>query len=200
MNLDARRKTHSLPSGDNLSPWPVTATSNGSVQPSPIPHDLVNQSLNITAPACGTFPGGPQSASTMEIEPVQHTGPLVSNSPDSERTDDTARWYRRRLPSPISDDGDSFAKSSKASMSDAEMAYTTSQPVSPPPLESYQFIDTIQQDESPFIDYTKSANQPSCPSSASPAKKKATFSMGYRADCDKCRDKVLGHYSHIIRA
>lgn len=25
-----------------------------------------------------------------------------------------------------------------------------------------------------------------------------SFSMGYRADCDKCRLKVPGHFSHII--
>ena len=29
---------------------------------------------------------------------------------------------------------------------------------------------------------------------------KVSFSMGYRADCDKCLRKVPGHYSHIIRS
>ncbi len=29
---------------------------------------------------------------------------------------------------------------------------------------------------------------------------KTTFSMGYRADCEKCRMKVPGHYSHVLRA
>lgn len=24
------------------------------------------------------------------------------------------------------------------------------------------------------------------------------FSMGYKADCDKCRNRVPGHFSHII--
>jgi hypothetical protein len=28
---------------------------------------------------------------------------------------------------------------------------------------------------------------------------KKTFSMGYRADCEKCRNKVPGHFSHIIQ-
>jgi len=27
---------------------------------------------------------------------------------------------------------------------------------------------------------------------------KRTFTMGYRADCEKCRNKVPGHFSHII--
>ncbi|EEP76780.1 predicted protein [Uncinocarpus reesii 1704] len=30
--------------------------------------------------------------------------------------------------------------------------------------------------------------------------KKLTIAMGYRADCDKCRQRVPGHYSHIIRS
>ncbi|KAK2765216.1 hypothetical protein FQN54_008915 [Arachnomyces sp. PD_36] len=29
---------------------------------------------------------------------------------------------------------------------------------------------------------------------------KISFSMGYRADCDKCQRKVPGHYSHIVRS
>ncbi|KAI4143913.1 MAG: hypothetical protein L6R39_004389 [Caloplaca ligustica] len=31
-------------------------------------------------------------------------------------------------------------------------------------------------------------------------KGKMTISMGYRADCDKCRMRVPGHYNHLIRA
>ena len=32
------------------------------------------------------------------------------------------------------------------------------------------------------------------------AEGKPVLSMGYRADCEKCRAKVPGHYSHVIRA
>ena len=28
---------------------------------------------------------------------------------------------------------------------------------------------------------------------------KVMFSMGFRADCEKCRERVPGHYSHVIR-
>ena len=31
-------------------------------------------------------------------------------------------------------------------------------------------------------------------------KGKTTLAMGYRADCEKCRHKVPGHYSHFIRS
>ena len=29
---------------------------------------------------------------------------------------------------------------------------------------------------------------------------KVVFSMGYRADCEKCRERVPGHYSHVLKA
>ena len=28
---------------------------------------------------------------------------------------------------------------------------------------------------------------------------KVVFSMGFRADCEKCRERVPGHYSHVLR-
>lgn len=136
----------------------------------------------------------------METEPAQHMEPLVSSSADAERSHDNAWWYRRRLPSPISEDECSFSKSSKTSVSDAEMACATSQPVSPPSDGPHHIIDPIQQHESPFINHPGKAKQPRRTSNASPAKRKVMFSMGYRADCEKCRNKVPGHYSHITRA
>ncbi|KAL8660135.1 MAG: hypothetical protein Q9202_006791 [Teloschistes flavicans] len=36
--------------------------------------------------------------------------------------------------------------------------------------------------------------------STTPSKGKVTLSMGYRADCEKCKMKVPGHYSHFIPA
>ncbi|KAL8700726.1 MAG: hypothetical protein Q9201_005295 [Fulgogasparrea decipioides] len=35
---------------------------------------------------------------------------------------------------------------------------------------------------------------------AATPKGKMTISMGYRADCDKCRMKVPGHYNHLVQA
>ncbi|KAI4100336.1 MAG: hypothetical protein LQ339_005509 [Xanthoria mediterranea] len=37
-------------------------------------------------------------------------------------------------------------------------------------------------------------------SGSTPAKGKMSISMGYRADCEKCRLKVPGHYNHWIRS
>jgi hypothetical protein len=30
--------------------------------------------------------------------------------------------------------------------------------------------------------------------------RKVAFSMGFRADCDKCRERVPGHYNHVLKA
>ena len=30
-------------------------------------------------------------------------------------------------------------------------------------------------------------------------KEKVSLSMGYRADCEKCRSRVPGHWSHVVR-
>ncbi|KAL8861602.1 MAG: hypothetical protein Q9178_002127 [Gyalolechia marmorata] len=37
-------------------------------------------------------------------------------------------------------------------------------------------------------------------SASTPTKGKMSISMGYRADCEKCRMKVPGHYNHWIRS
>jgi hypothetical protein len=37
------------------------------------------------------------------------------------------------------------------------------------------------------------------PPTAAFGKGKVVFSMGYRADCEKCRNMVPGHYSHFVR-
>jgi hypothetical protein len=38
------------------------------------------------------------------------------------------------------------------------------------------------------------------PSVTAPKREKISFSMGYRADCEKCQMRVPGHYSHIVRS
>ena len=78
----------------------------------------------------------------------------------------------RRLPTPISEDEamDVFDSPSKETENTAD-----SQPRQPsrfaPPL-----------------------------SHSSSKRSKPMFSMGFRADCEMCRDRVPGHYNHIFRA
>ncbi|KAL6234669.1 hypothetical protein BDW75DRAFT_211670 [Aspergillus navahoensis] len=61
-------------------------------------------------------------------------------------------------------------------------------------------IDTIRYltSKRPNHGTPVSTEMPSSVSSIKPAKK-LVFSMGYRADCDRCRNRVPGHYSHILQ-
>ncbi|RJE18926.1 hypothetical protein PHISCL_08744 [Aspergillus sclerotialis] len=134
----------------------------------------------------------------MEPKSAQQTDPMLSNDSDADKNHDTAWWYRRRLPSPISEDESSFTKSTKASFDDAEMAYSSPQPVSPPSYELHRVSAPTPLNRSPSMVYPERMRQQNH-RSGSPPTKKVSFSMGYRADCDKCRNKIPGHYSHIIR-
>lgn len=172
MDLDVVKEPHLPYQDDDLSSLWGSARGNGSVLPSPIPRSLVNQSLNITTPTCGEFPAR-QPPSTADASACQMD--LDEKSLD-------AWWHRRRLPSPISEDGDSLGKSRKTS-SNGEMTPSTPQVAFSPPWDPFHAIDPTSQ----------LADTPS-------TKRKVGVSMGYRADCDKCRLKIPGHYSHIIRA
>ncbi|KAL4990482.1 hypothetical protein BDW68DRAFT_154310 [Aspergillus falconensis] len=61
-------------------------------------------------------------------------------------------------------------------------------------------IDTIHclTSKGPNHGMPASMEMSSSVSSIKPAKK-LVFSMGYRADCDRCRNRVPGHYSHILQ-
>ncbi|RMJ23008.1 hypothetical protein PHISP_06122 [Aspergillus sp. HF37] len=175
MDLDVVKEPHLPYQDDDLSSLRGSARGNGSVLPSPIPHSLVNQSLNITTPICGDFPAR-QPPSTADVSACQM---------DLDEKCLDAWWHRRRLPSPISEDGDSLGKSRKT-FNSGEMTPSTSQAVFSPTWDPLHAIDPT--------------SPPAHPADTPSTKKKVGVSMGYRADCDKCRLKISGHYSHIIRA
>lgn len=182
MDVDMGRNFPPLVNGDDLSPWPMETQKNGIVQPSPIPRSLIDQSLNIDAgnPIASNqtlSPANPNSID-MDHDPVLPTED--SKGPNSAKNQE-AVWCCPRLPSPISEDEDV----------PAEMPYTLSNPASP----------HSHHERSPWNITTgmqTSTNKDT--TSEETGSKKVTFFMGYRADCDKCRQKVPGHYSHIIRA
>jgi hypothetical protein len=74
---------------------------------------------------------------------------------------------------------------------------TSKGPTPEPPAE---VIDTIHclRSKAPNHGTSVSTETPSSVRSIKPAKK-LVFSMGYRADCDRCRNRVPGHYSHILQ-
>lgn len=182
MDVDMGRELPSLVNGDaGLLPFPTnTRNHNGSVQPSPIPRSLVDQSLNITP------------ANYNSAVPMDHCPTLSTGGSDIKIQEPAWQCYPR-LPSPISEDGDIPASDYKSSSNDAEMSYTLSHPASPHGFDSHH--DQEQQRGTSEV-----AGPSSSVTKTTPSKKKVTFFMGYRADCDKCQRKVPGHYSHIIHA
>ncbi|RAL15650.1 uncharacterized protein BO97DRAFT_441029 [Aspergillus homomorphus CBS 101889] len=171
----------------------IDESCNDRSQQSPIPPSVVYRSLTISEQqtlhlAHETYPFA-----------IYNTEPLIPQSSTySGRRDalddlyndrNTAWWRDQRLPSPVSD-GDAMMINSKDSVSDAEMTYTASRPASPP-LGMTGAMLTNMRDLDPSRGFMTAAGTSS---------KKVAFSMGYRSDCDKCRRKVPGHYSHIIRS
>jgi hypothetical protein len=191
---------HPLANGDNLSPWPLSARSkaSGNLQPSPIPHHLINHSLNISGgrtatPIYGHFILGARSDLTGNNSMIKSPGMI---------TEDEINWWQKRsLPSPISEDEDMMA----GSLDDLNDQETLPPPVIP--LDSHQLSTQLQPRSLPAlaISHTNDSQAINVPkislvSPAAPRQGKVGLAMGYRADCEKCRLKVPGHYSHIIRS
>ncbi|KAA8642134.1 uncharacterized protein ATNIH1004_011075 [Aspergillus tanneri] len=168
------------------SSQPIVSDHDGNVQPSPIPNSLINQSLTLSErqELWATVATG-----TEDQEPAFS----VYNGQESGEIHNHTLWCDQRLPSPISDCGDVF-RSSKESVGGISMMHDKSHPTSFLPSDecnptSQQYIPSI---ETP-------TEAPSTPKSNTNPNKKIIFSMGFRADCDKCHRKVPGHYSHINR-
>ncbi|KAL1968529.1 hypothetical protein VTN77DRAFT_1739 [Rasamsonia byssochlamydoides] len=200
-----------LVNGDNLSPWPASARSRGcgSVQPSPIPHHLINQSLNISGgrtatPIHGHF--------TLNMHPDKIMGDACSFGqtpavgPQTE--EETDWWRRRRLPSPISEGGDAAADGMRGTETNSGGSFHNKLvcPASPPSMDVDNQCSSVPERSAVGGGPVKNAG-PAGPKhetamgcNAASGKGKISFSMGYRADCEKCRLKVPGHYSHIIRS
>ncbi|KAJ5127396.1 hypothetical protein N7448_008175 [Penicillium atrosanguineum] len=177
-----------LAGGDQLSPWLVTGHHLHSTQPSPIPHGMVSHSLNL----CATH----SVRSTTTYFPPQ---PIASQPPDANMMDVSFHKevqhsvHRVRLPSPVSDGDAEMANGPKTPTDEMDMSY--SQQTSPvqgfrpstPPMGQYsrQTVEDLMQQAAKITPTQR---------------KKPALVMGYRADCEKCRCHVPGHYSHIMRA
>ncbi|OGM40184.1 hypothetical protein ABOM_010980 [Aspergillus bombycis] len=181
------------PSGDRAQyPWPPSARGNEDIQPSPIPHSLVNQYLTISERHAATSTYGYFPPTTSDHDSTLSTRSHGATPPC---------FDIQRLPSPISDGEDAMA-SIKDTASDVDMAYNPSRPASFSPstwIGTERSSPNMQEAIPSLMESAKDTLSESKPKSVS-NKKKITISMGFRADCEKCRCKVPGHYSHIIRA
>ncbi|KAE8374956.1 hypothetical protein BDV26DRAFT_268838 [Aspergillus bertholletiae] len=183
------------PIGDRTQyPWSSSARGNEDIQPSPIPHSLVDQSLTIngrqaTASVYGYLPP------TMS----DHDSTLSTCHTTSHGATPSC-FDIRRLPSPVSDGEDAMA-STKDAASDVDMTYNPSHSASiSPSLWLEMERGSPNMEESMLSTGSVKNSLPEAKSKNVSNKKKITISMGFRADCEKCRCKVPGHYSHIIRA
>lgn len=170
-----------LASGDHLSPWLIVSQP-GSVQPSPIPHQLINQSLTIngvptTTPTHGYFPA--------EASPVANVQQADLHMTQSSGVNIETLAPTLPLPSPISENGNA----------DAEMGGC-----SPPSFD--QTVSSAPSADSADIYHQAplvvAGTQHTFTCTETP-RRRSPLVMGYRADCNKCLCKVPGHYSHIRR-
>ncbi|KAJ5806395.1 uncharacterized protein N7503_003997 [Penicillium pulvis] len=172
--------------GSHELSWFVNSNNMSTTPLSEIPHPSFNQSNSASGASTAT--------------PMRSPGPVahdLMNTPRPDPTDDVALEYpdyfmHARLPSPVSeDDNDTSMNSLPASDTDMA-AYSHSPRWSPTPEfpENPAFL-------TPVLTRRPTPRAMQLSESASP--KKAAIAMGYRADCEKCRNKVPGHYSHIIR-
>ncbi|GES63037.1 hypothetical protein ABOM_010980 [Aspergillus terreus] len=176
MDIDSNRDTPFLNEGSNMHPWSTRAQDDNNIQPSPIPHNLVNQSLTLTD-RHPLSPFSSQVASPAGEHGATHQ--RISQAPGVMMP--AIHPCNLRLPSPVSEGEDPQTSLGGAS---ATVNMTD------------HLLD--HKLESGGLPSNKTMSQAA---TAKPGKKKkAPLAMGFRADCDKCRQKVPGHYSHIIPA
>lgn len=154
---------------------------------------MVNHSLNISGaptavPAPGSFPI--PSSIANGSQPDQHVMEDVAfhrvGSPTA------------RLPSPVSDDDDATMGSGyKTPTEDADMTYS---PCQTSPVHGFhQNAVPSTEAAGQYSQQTHADLMKHAALSPSALRKKPALVMGYRADCEKCRCRVPGHYSHIVR-
>ncbi|KAL2858707.1 hypothetical protein BJX68DRAFT_227073 [Aspergillus pseudodeflectus] len=173
---------------DKFSPSPIAGFDNGISQSLHNPYDVTCQ-----PPSAGNIPPLPGARDSLSRTKC------LFQSDDSLCPSELLRgttWRSPRLPSPVSDNGDIRGKDATG---DTEMADDTPSQHSPPVMNSAaaeaEAADMRKRLSS--LDLPDQGNVE--PTSSVKSTKKLAFSMGYRADCDKCRRRVPGHYSHIIR-
>lgn len=216
-----------LPNGDNLSPWPTGAkckASSNYLQPSPIPHHLLNQSLTISGGRTSTPIYSHFTLNMNKDLMVDSSRDMTSAvpTPTLQNTNESNWWRRRRLPSPISEAGDICSEMEPTSSMEKETGNQQDWPDSPSSMDvdgdtpsttylqvpeqnllcSTQMPTKAETETTIPVSKTSESTIESMkhPSVTASKREKISFSMGYRADCEKCRMKVPGHYSHIVRS
>ena len=179
-----------------------------------------NPSLGHYSPAIPT----PPSAQQQQIPIVPRCSTIRSSLLDQQQD---AFLRRRRLPSPISEDEnmDSPTTMTKSMLQNLDMSATPSTATFPLEHSRYQHYEdqTRQQHQAdlmtpktpgfaagkgwggfaipqgPAVE-NRNRRRSDAISSGGENRAKIVFSMGFRADCEKCRERVPGHYSHVLKS
>jgi hypothetical protein len=116
------------------------------------------------------------------------SNPILQHARKSAHVDDDRG---RRMPSPISEDED---------IPDTPTAFTQSQLERLSVASEHMDFEEMTRDGEDYLQAPPSAlTAPTRGRKRSGAfTGKGRFSMGYRDDCDKCRQRVPGHYSHFL--
>ena len=134
----------------------------------------------VATPRWGHFRSTDMSMELCDVAEDDFPDGLMTSQPGWNHR---ALLRRRRLPSPIRED----------------MGIVTSPPLTGVPAESLKWanssgrIGTITEQTGMLTD--SNINDKRRASTTG----KTMLSMGYRADCEKCRTRVPGHYNHVIR-
>ncbi|KAJ2896238.1 hypothetical protein MKZ38_005732 [Zalerion maritima] len=218
MDMDMAMDTH-------LSPGPMQPDSGSMTAASPINNHHANALANrMPTPIQPSFAAQVHPRVQDRSIGGQAVGAASMGAFDSSavpRTMEAAEWAQtRRLPSPISEGGDADFPASPGMVLDSNYGSQQGSPRSnhhlahmhhehPHIHEMEQRVHEPDEDVGMEVDGLLS-DTPSPPRKGhtrsrhtlsswtlKPGMKKS-FSIGYRSDCEKCRQKVPGHFNHII--
>ncbi|KAJ0418035.1 hypothetical protein BJY00DRAFT_288438 [Aspergillus carlsbadensis] len=186
MDIDTCEDIEDMDQG-NFSPLPIAGFDNDISQSLHTPYNITYQPLS--AGHIAPLPDARDSLPRTKIISQSDYTLCPSKIPRG------ASWRSPRLPSPVSDNGDTRGKDVTG---DTEMADDT--PSQHSPMMISAAVEAEAADMRKRLSSLDLPDQSNVESASSvKSTKKLAFSMGYRADCDKCRRRVPGHYSHIIR-
>ncbi|KAI9715144.1 MAG: hypothetical protein M1812_006123 [Candelaria pacifica] len=143
----------------------------------------------IPTPVYGHFYLAPLPAGGSDVSMDSDADDLISvaNSSPQQRWDMENKRRRRRLPSPISEDDDTLQSPTTITGSMLGRMDVGGDYEGDGDTRTSKGIDRKENGL-----WKKEG-------AGGSGFGKTTFSMGYRADCEKCRMKVPGHYSHVLR-
>ena len=186
-------------SGPLLSRLEIPGSKAANASNARIPTPIYGHFSNVDTPSDTSVPTPITAPPTSAALPYPR---IRTNTQDSSES-----FFRRRaLPSPISEDEnmDSPTVMTKSMLSNLRMSTTPSgdkfpselpSPESPPDCMPKHWIN------GPGLNTGRSRRRRSDAISGGAGETaKVVFSMGYRADCEKCRERVPGHYSHVLKA